>query len=132
MSGTWTFKLKGLKNLADVVTRDYVGAMKEQRSEVYTIPESKPAVLREADASAVPVVTVRDAKSHLSALLDWVSGGREITITSDGIPKARLVPVAPAERKVFRGMGRFLSDQPVHGGPSAEELVRDDRDGRGW
>ena len=116
-----------------MVTRDYISAMKERRSEVYTIPESKPAVLREADVSASPVVTVRDAKSHLSALLDWVSGGREITITSDGVPKARLVAVAPQiDRKVFRGMGRFLSDQPVHGGPSAEELVRDDRDGRGW
>jgi prevent-host-death family protein len=107
--------------------------MEKHRSEEYTIPESKPAVLREADVSAVPVVTVRDAKSHLSALLDWVSGGREVTITSDGIPKARLVPVSPqADRKIFRGMGLFLSDQPVHGGPSADELVRDDRDGRGW
>ncbi len=115
-----------------MVTRDYISDMKEQQSEVYTI-QSRPAVLREADVSAAPVVTVRDAKSHLSALLDWVSGGREVTITSDGIPKARLVPVAPrAVRKVFRGMGRFLSDQPVHGGPSAEELVRDDRDVRGW
>ena len=105
----------------------------KERADNYTIRESKPAVLRDADSSAAPIVTVRDAKSHLSALLDWVSGGREITITSDGIPKARLVPVVPeAERKVFRGMGRFLSEQPVHGGPSAEQLVRDDRDGRGW
>ncbi len=119
--------------LAHVVTRDYIGEMKELRPLVYSIPESKPVVLREADVSAAPVVTVRDAKSHLSALLEWVSGGREITITSDGIPKARLVPVAPeSARKVFRGMGGFLLDQPVHGGPSAEEVVRDDRDGRGW
>jgi len=96
--------------------------------------ESQPAVLREAAAGGLsPLVTVRDAKSHLSALLDWVAGGREVTITSDGTPKARLVPATPeAERKVFRGMGRFLSSQPVHGGPSAEELIRDDRDGRGW
>lgn len=80
-----------------------------------------------------PVVTVRDAKSHLSALLEWVAGGREITITSDGAPKARLVPALPqAERKVFRGMGKFLSTQPVHGGPTAEEVVREDRDARGW
>ena len=64
---------------------------------------------------------------------DWVAGGREVTITSDGAPKARLVPASPdSERKVFRGMGRFLSSQPVHGGPSAEEVIRDDRDGRGW
>jgi prevent-host-death family protein len=80
-----------------------------------------------------PFVTVRDAKSHLSALLEWVAGGREITITSDGKPKARLVPAsAEPERQVFRGMGEFLSSQPMHGGPTAEELVREDRDGRGW
>ena len=119
--------------LAYVVTCDYINVMKEQDPVVYTISESMPAVQREAEVSASPVVTVRDAKSHLSALLDWVSGGREITITSDGTPKARLVPVGPqSDRKVFRGMGRFLLDQPVHGGPSAEELVREDRDGRGW
>jgi prevent-host-death family protein len=120
--------------LADVVTCDYIESkMREQRPHDYSIPESKPAVLRDADVSTSPVVTVRDAKSHLSALLDWVSGGREVMITSDGVPKARLVPVAPqSQRKVFRGMGGFLLDQPVHGGPSAEELIRDDRDGRGW
>ncbi|MGZ8938468.1 MAG: type II toxin-antitoxin system Phd/YefM family antitoxin [Limisphaerales bacterium] len=107
--------------------------MKDKDSIVYSEIQSKPAVLREADVSAAPVVTVRDAKSHLSALLDWVSGGREITITSDGKPKARLVPVSPLpERKLFRGMGRFLSGQPIHSGPSAEQLIRDDRDGRGW
>ena len=101
---------------------------------VYPEIDSKPAVLRESASLALPhVVTVRDAKSHLSALLEWVAGGREVTITSDGAPKARLVPVLPqAERKVFRGMGRFLSAQPVHGGPTAEEVIREDRDGRGW
>jgi hypothetical protein len=29
-------------------------------------------------------------------------------------------------------MGDFLLRQPVHGGPSAEELIREDRDARGW
>ena len=118
-----------------MVTRDYIVSMKnkEKKPVVYEI-ESQPAVLREAAAGALsPLVTVRDAKSHLSALLDWVAGGREITITSDGRPKARLIPASPEpERKVFRGMGRFLSSQPIHGGPSAEEVIRDDRDGRGW
>lgn len=107
--------------------------MKEKDPIQYPDNSSRPAVLREADVSTLPVVTVRDAKSHLSALLDWVAGGREITITSDGRPKARLVPVSPVpERKVFRGMGRFLLGQQVHSGPAAEQLIRDDRDGRGW
>jgi len=101
---------------------------------VYLQGESKPDVLRDAVGGAMsPFVTVRDAKSHLSALLEWVAGGREVTITSDGKPKARLVPAsAVPERKVFRGMGEFLLSQPVHGGPTADELIREDRDSRGW
>jgi prevent-host-death family protein len=66
-------------------------------------------------------------------LLDLVAGGHEITITSDGKPKARLVGAAAARpRKVFQGMGDYLMKQPVHGGPSAEEIIREDRDSRGW
>ena len=106
---------------------------KKQKSLVYPEPESKPDVLRDVPGVAIPFVTVRDAKSQLSALLEWVAGGREITITSDGKPKARLVPVsAVPERKVFRGMGEFLLGQAVHSGPTAVELIREDRDSRGW
>ena len=109
--------------------------MKEKKPLVYTLPRpSEPAVLQES--AALPgehLVTVRDAKAHLSALLEWVAGGRTITITSDGTPKARLVSVQPsAGRRVFEGMGDFLRKQPVHRGISAEQLVREDRDGRGW
>jgi prevent-host-death family protein len=87
------------------------------------------AVLPEAGES----ISVRSAKAHLSGLLDLVAGGREILITSDGQPKALLSPVAKRRpRQVFPGMGAFLLRQPVHGGPSAEELIREDRDGRGW
>lgn len=95
---------------------------------------SEPAVLRDAAvAEWGRVVTVRDAKAHLSALLEWVAGGQELTITSDGQPKAKLVSISPAKpRQVFQGMGDYLLKQPIHGGPSAEELVRADRDGRGW
>src|SRR5215212_955465 len=110
--------------------------MKEKLRGAMVYPEiqSKPAVLREAAATGMDaIVTVRDAKSHLSALLEWVSGGREITITSDGKPKARLVPAsAEASRKSFQGMGKFLMSQPIHKGPSAEQLIREDRDSRGW
>lgn len=69
------------------------------------------------------VVTVRDAKTHLSALLEWVSAGHELTITSDGQPKARLIKAATAKpRKVFEGMGDYLLKQPIHRG-SADEAV---------
>ena len=76
---------------------------------------------------------VRAAKAKLSALLELVAHGEEVTITSDGIPKAVLSPVKAGQaRKVFTGMGDFLLKQPVHGGRSAEEIVREDRDARGW
>ena len=79
------------------------------------------------------VIPVRAAKAKLSALLELVAAGQVVTITSDGLPKAVLSPIEPGRgRKVFQGMGDFLLKQPVHGGPTAEELVRDDRDARGW
>ena len=95
----------------------------------------EPMVLREAVARPGMGLTipVRAAKAKLSALLDLVAGGQEVTITSDGRPKARLVQVERREPgKVFQGMGEFLMKQPVHGGPAAEEIIREDRDSRGW
>jgi prevent-host-death family protein len=85
---------------------------------------SEPAVLRDAAvAEWGRVVTVRDAKAHLSALLEWVSAGHELTITSDGEPKARLIKAQTRERgKVFQGMGDYLMKQPIHAG-SADEAV---------
>lgn len=115
-----------------MVTCSYIDPMKETRF-VYPEIESKPMVLQETAVAAIsPAVSVRDAKSHLSALLEWVSGGREITITSDGKPKARLVPAsAEPERKLFRGMGNFLRGQAVDRGPTAGQFIREDRDSRG-
>ena len=109
--------------------------MKDAKNRSYpTLKASEPAVLRDPP---VPewgrIVTVRDAKAHLSALLEWVATGHELTITSDGQPKAKLVrATATKPRKVFKGMGNHLSKQPIHGGPSAEAVIREDRDGRGW
>ena len=78
-------------------------------------------------------IPVRAAKAKLSALLDLVAGGQEVTITSDNRPKAKLVPIEARERgKVFQGMGDFLMKQPIHGGPTADEIIREDRDARGW
>ena len=100
-------------------------------------PSAKPKPVALKEVAVVPgigeTVSVRAAKAHLSALLDLVAGGHEITITSDGKPKARLVGAAAARpRKVFQGMGDYLLKQPVHRGPSAEEIIREDRDSRGW
>ncbi len=40
-------------------------------------------------------VATFDAKNRLSALLDEVARGTEITITRRGVPVAKLVPVEP-------------------------------------
>lgn len=93
------------------------------------------AVLREA--VALPGVglsiPVRAAKAKLSALLEVVAGGQEVTITSDGKPKAKLVKAETKPRKVFTGMGNYLKTMPMQTeGPFADEIVRAERDGRGW
>ena len=78
-------------------------------------------------------ISVRAAKAHLSGLLDEVAAGREVVITSDGVPKARLVPMnQQRERKVFTGTWEHLARMPKwKGGPTADELIREDRDSRG-
>ncbi len=100
----------------------------------YPVHKPQSAVLKEvAVAPGIgEVISVRAAKAHLSALLDLVAGGREITITSNGKPKAKLVSIEETKpRKVFEGMGDYLLKQPIHRG-SAEEAINDDRDARGW
>jgi prevent-host-death family protein len=79
-------------------------------------------------------IPVRAAKAKLSALLELVAGGQEVTITSDGKPKAVLLPVARHQpRKVFTGTWEHLQTMPMQTeGPFAEEIIRADRDGRGW
>lgn len=94
-----------------------------------------PMMLREA--VALPgiglSIPVRAARAKFSALLEMVAGGQEVTITSDGKPKAKLVQVeATSPRKIFQGMGDYLMKQPIHGGPTADEIIREDRDARGW
>ena len=111
--------------------------MKRKRTALYKSSKaSEPTVLREIAAvpGIGPVISVRSAKAHLSALLELVAGGQEITITSDGQPKAILSPVAKREkRKVFTGTWEHLKKMPPwRGGPTAEEIIRADRDGRGW
>ena len=79
-------------------------------------------------------ISVRSAKAHLSALLDLVASGREVTITSGGKPKALISPAQNKKRgKPFTGTREHLAKMPPwRGGPTAEEIIREDRDSRGW
>ena len=75
------------------------------------------------------ITNVRNAKAHLSELLDRAAAGEEIVITSDGKPKARIVPIRKA-RVPYRVHWRLLEGRAKRGATPAEALVRDDRDGR--
>jgi prevent-host-death family protein len=99
--------------------------------------EIKPQMMELREVITLPGVglsiPVRAAKAKLSALLELVAGGQEITITSGGKPKALLSPVGkPKARKVFMGMGDYLTKQRIHRGLSADDAVNLDRDARGW
>ncbi len=97
-------------------------------------PAASSVVREVATMSGVgEVISVRAAKAHLSGLLDLVASGREIIITSDGKPKVKVVPLRSETRgKVFTGTHEHLKTMPKwNGGPTADELIRQDRDARG-
>ena len=76
-------------------------------------PAIRPQAMQLREAVALPgvglTIPVRAAKAKLSALLELVAGGREVTITSDGVPKAVLSPVGKkASQKVFTGTWEHL------------------------
>jgi len=126
------------KSLRGVTTRDYIGDMKAKPTPMQRKTEEETTSSVVQEIAPLPgvgaTISVRAAKAHLSGLLDLVEAGREVTITSDGKPKARLVPIGAAEqRQPFLGTREHLKTMPPwRGGPTADEIVREDRDGRGW
>ena len=57
------------------------------------------------------VVSINEAKTHLSRLLRLVASGQEITIAKRGVPVARLVPVPTRVRKLGMFAGKIkISD----------------------
>ena len=129
----------GKKSLPDVTTRDYIGGMKAKATSALGDEEGEGASSVIQEIMPMPGVgasiSVRAAKAHLSGLLEEVAGGREVVITSDGVPKARLVPMtAGTQRKPFSGTREHLKTMPKwkKGDLTADEIIRADRDGRGW
>ena len=75
---------------------------------------------------------VRVAKAQLSGLLDFVASGEEVVLTAGGKPKARLIPYKP-KSKPFKVDWEHLRSMPMQTKPPfAEDIVRQDRDARGW
>lgn len=64
--------------------------------------KKKPPIVRET-------VSLYEAKTHLSALIERASAGEEIVISKSGKPKARLVPMDDLRpmREPGRGHGRW-------------------------
>lgn len=117
--------------------------MKTIRPVQYVAGKPSSGVLRESTLitasgiEATPeIVSVRTAKAMLSALLDKVAAGAEVLITSDGRPKARLVPLErEPSRRVFTGTPPHLKRIPWRGAansPDSTQLISEDRDARGW
>ena len=56
---------------------------------------------------------IREARQNLTALIDEVRKGHEVTITDRGKPVARLVPPRTPERTPFAGLTEFRRRMPV-------------------
>ncbi len=71
-------------------------------------------------------VTLVEAKSHLSKLLDKVESGQEVVITRHGRAVAHLLPVSRPKQPV-RSLAAFRARMPRLRKPSAV-LLREARD----
>jgi prevent-host-death family protein len=74
------------------------------------------------------VISLADAKAHLSELIDRVESGASIEITRRGKPVARLSAAAKPRKPIDPAMLKALTDSLPPAGSSAE-LVRQMRDG---
>lgn len=73
---------------------------------------------------------IREARQNLTALIDEVRKGHEVTITDRGRPVARLVPPRPEQAQPFPGRGDFRRKMPVLAAPLTES-ISDERVERG-
>lgn len=71
-------------------------------------------------------VTLAEAKTHLSHLLDQVEAGEEVVITRRGQPVARISPVEKPKRPI-KSLAEFRSRMPRWRKSSAE-LLREMRE----
>ena len=77
------------------------------------------------------IITLADAKAHLSAVLDDVAAGQQVVITRRGRPVARIVAEpAPRKRSAVAwvdGMRGFVEAQPQAGGSSVADMRASER-----
>lgn len=83
-------------------------------------------------ASVIPVVNMHEAKTRLSQLVDAVQSGAEaeIVLAKNGVPAARLVPIAP-KLKYRWGLakGKWVAPDDIDAlNPEIEKLFYGDDD----
>ena len=66
---------------------------------------------------------IREARQNLTALIEEVRKGHEVTITDRGRPVARLVPPRPERAKPFQGRADFRRRMPVLPAPLAATII---------
>jgi prevent-host-death family protein len=77
-------------------------------------------------SNAMTTVTLADAKTHLSRLLDQVEAGEEVIITRRGQAVARISSVEKPKQPI-KSLAEFRSHMP-HWRKSSAELLREMRD----
>lgn len=75
------------------------------------------------------MVSLADAKAHLSELIDRVAAGESIGITRRGKPVAQLAPVPAPRRRIDAALLQAVTAAMPPESPGAAELVRLMRDG---
>jgi prevent-host-death family protein len=75
------------------------------------------------------VAGIREARQNLSALIEEVRKGHEITITDRGRAVARLVPPLSDKTKPFRGRFAFRRKMPKLKAPLSQAVI-DEREER--
>jgi len=73
---------------------------------------------------------IREARQNLTALIEDVRKGHEVTITDRGRPVARLVAPRPEGAKPFAGRAAFRRTMPVLATPLTAAVI-DERAERG-
>lgn len=71
----------------------------------------------------VMTVSVHEAKTHLSRLLQQIAAGEDVIITRSGQPVARLVPIEETRPVFGVDEGRFVVPEDFDD-PLDEELLR--------
>ncbi|MFN2385535.1 MAG: type II toxin-antitoxin system Phd/YefM family antitoxin [Thermoanaerobaculia bacterium] len=71
---------------------------------------------------------IREARQNLTALLEEVKRGREVTITDRGKPVARLVPPLRRSAKPFKSLAAFRRRMPRLDPPLSQTIIQERED----